>query len=102
MKASCEAFLNEQFNHDADVVGEIYAEYTESVRGKIGEIAEALDGSQWDLLDRLAHTVKGNALVAGDEESAEVAIAMRSAAKLHDAEEGRRLLGRLRELAAEL
>lgn len=102
MKASCEAFLNEQFNHETDVVREIYAEYTGSIREKIGEIAGALDGAQWDLLDRLAHTVKGNALVAGDEETAEVAIAMRSAAKLHDAEEGRKLLGRLQELAAEL
>jgi HPt (histidine-containing phosphotransfer) domain-containing protein len=102
MKASCKQFLGEQFNHDDEVVAEIYAEYTGSLREKIGEIAEAADGSQWDLLDRLAHTVKGNALVAGDEETAETAIAMRSAAKLRNADEVRRLLGRLRELSAEL
>ncbi len=102
MKASCKRFLNEQFDNDPDVVAEIYAEYVSSLKDKIGEIAEAAEGSRWELLDGLAHTVKGNALVAGDEETAETAIAMRSAAKLKETERVRQLLGRLQELAAEL
>ena len=30
----------------------------------------AFESGQWDLLDRIAHTIKGNALAAGDEDTA--------------------------------
>ena len=102
MKASCKRFLDEQFNNDAEVVGEIYAEYVASLQEKLGELAASVDAADWDLLDRLAHTVKGNALVAGDTETADTAIALRRAAKLQQEAEARQLVARLRELSAEL
>ena len=102
MKASCKQFLAEQFNGDEEVIQDIYKEYVASMIEKTADIASAAAGGEWDRLDGLAHTVKGNALVAGDNDTAETAIALRSAARLREEAEIRRLVARLRELAAEL
>ena len=69
--------------------------------GALGSEA-ALAAGDWDALDKIAHTVKGNALAAGDNETAEAGIALRQAAKLHDAGESGRLIARLKELTAAL
>ena len=102
MKESCRQFLNEQFDGDAEVVEAIYAEYTESIRAKLEEADQAVAKRDWEGLDRVAHTIKGNALVAGDNETAETAIALRGAAKLNDESQVQALCGRLRQLAAAL
>ena len=70
MKPCCEKYLNEQFGGDAEIVAEIYSEYVSSLKTKIAEAVAALDGGQWDVLDKAAHTIKGNALAAGDTETA--------------------------------
>lgn len=101
MKACCKAFLNEQFG-DEDVVGEIYGEYVSSMQGKTEEASTALAAGDWKALDAVAHAVKGNALVAGDQESADVAIELRGVAKLEDKARAEALVARLKELAAEL
>lgn len=102
MKQSCESYLREQFGDDADVIGEIYGEYVASMVEKIGEADSALAASEWDRLDKVAHTVKGNALAAGDAEMAETAIALRKAAVLGDAAQSGTLIARLKEIAAAL
>ena len=102
MKECCRKYLDEQFGGDADVMGEIYSEYAASVGVKLAEADAALAGADWALLDRVAHTVKGNALAAGDAETAETAIALRKAAALTDAAEAASLIAKLRELAAQL
>lgn len=102
MKACCEAFLNEQFAGDADVVCEIYVEYTSSVQEKLGEMEKALAKSDWVAIDRCAHAVKGNALAVGDQEMADTAIEMRGAAKLGDAPKVQSLVERVKGLAATL
>lgn len=102
MKECCATYLNEQFGGDADVVNEIYAEYASSAKEKTGEAETALAAGQWEALDKIAHTIKGNALAAGDNETAEVGIALRQAAKLHDAGESGRLIARLKDLTAAL
>ena len=102
MKESCRKYLDEQFGGDADVMGEIYSEYVSSVGVKLAEADTALAAGDWSLLDRVAHTVKGNALAAGDTEMAETAIALRKAAALADATEAASLISKLRELAAQL
>ena len=98
MKECCKTYLNEQFGDDADVVNEIYGEYVSSVRVKIMEATTALTGSAWQPLDRVAHTVKGNALAAGDNEMADTAIQLRKAAQLQDAAQAGALIERLKEL----
>ncbi|MBR4651721.1 MAG: Hpt domain-containing protein [Kiritimatiellae bacterium] len=98
MKECCKTYLNEQFGDDEAVVNEIYGEYVSSVRVKIMEATTALTGSTWQQLDRVAHTVKGNALAAGDNEMADVAIQLRNAAQLQDAAQARELIARLGEL----
>ena len=80
-------------------MGEIYGEYVSSIHEKIGEAGEALAASDWTRLDRTAHTIKGNALAAGDAEMAEVAITLRKAAALGDASQAATLVGRIKELA---
>ncbi len=102
MKECCATYLNEQFGGDADIINEIYAEYASSAKAKTGEAEAALAAGDWDALDKIAHTVKGNALAAGDSETAEAGIALRQAAKLHDAGESGRLIARLKDLTAAL
>ena len=97
MKECCVAYMNEQFGNDAELVKEIYGEYVSSIRVKIGEAEKALAADDWEQLDRVAHTVKGNALTAGDNEMAQVAIELRSTSQLHDHEQSAALISRLRE-----
>jgi len=102
MKESCRTYLNEQFGGDAEVVDAIYAEYVTSIDAKMGEADAALAGSAWDTLDKVAHTVKGNSLAAGDQQMADVAIALRSAAKLQDRDQAAQLIADMKALAEQL
>ena len=102
MKQCCADYLNEQFGGDADIVNEIYAEYVSSVTDKAAEAEAALSAGQWDALDKIAHTIKGNALASGDQETANAAIALRSAAKLSDAGEAASLVAKIKDFAAAL
>ena len=100
MKACCKTYLDEQFAGDEEVVTEIYNEYVASVKVKIDEAKGALAAKDWNPLDKIAHTIKGNALSAGDEEMAQPAIALRSAAHLQDAAAAAALVSKLEELSA--
>ena len=102
MKDCCKKYLDEQFGGDADVMAEIYGEYVSSVQAKLAEADSALAAADWTRLDRVAHTVKGNALAAGDTEMAETAIELRKAAALSDPALSASLLGKLKELAKSL
>ena len=102
MKPCCKAFLDEQFGGDEEIVAEIYAEYVSSLHAKAKEAAERLAAGDWTRLDESAHTIKGNALVAGDTETADAAIELRGAAKLGDAPRAGELIARITELAAQL
>ena len=102
MKECCAKYLNEQFGGDEAVTAEIYGEYVSSIRVKIGEAEKALAADDWEQLDRVAHTVKGNALTAGDNEMAQVAIELRSTSQLHDHEQSAALISRLRGLEEQL
>ena len=50
----------------------------------------------------MAHAVKGNALAVGDNDVANLAIALRNAAKLTDKNESSLLMEKLKELAKEI
>ena len=102
MKECCREFLNGQFGGDEDIVNEIYAEYVSSTHQKIQDSLAQLSSHDWGLLDRTAHTLKGNALAAGDADLANVAIELRSAAKLQNEEEASKLISQMKDLAAGL
>ena len=99
MKECCRKYLDEQFGGDADTIGEIYREYVSSVGEKVDEAKSALAAADWVRLDKVAHTVKGNALAAGDTETADVAIELRKAAALSDAALAATLVEKIVELA---
>ena len=101
MKQCCKDFLMEQFG-DEDVVKEIYAEYVSSIHEKVPEIEAALTAENWTALDPLAHALKGNALATGDNAVAEVAISMRSAAKMADKAAAQSLCDKLKELTRDI
>ena len=101
MKQCCKDYLMEQFG-DEDVVGEIYGEYVSSIKEKLPEFDAALAQENWTTLDPLAHAVKGNALATGDTDTANVAIALRSAAKMAEKETAAALVEKLKVLAQEL
>lgn len=102
MKACCEAYLNEQFAGDKDLMDEIYGLYVESVNEKLAEANQVIEDADWAELDRLAHTIKGNALATGDGDMVKTAIELRSAAQLHEREQSEDLVQRLKVLAREL
>ena len=101
MKQCCKDYLMEQFG-DEDVIGEIYAEYVKSIEEKIPELEAALNTGNWAEMDRLAHAVKGNALATGDNAMADVAISLRSAAKMSEKDNATTLFGKIKELAKEI
>ena len=102
MKECCRQYLNGQFGGDAEAVDVIYAEYVASVGAKTAEADAALAEGAWDKLDKVAHTVKGNSLAAGDQQMADVAIALRNSAKLQDRDQAARLIADMRVLAEQL
>lgn len=102
MKECCVAYLSEQFGNNAELVKEIYDEYASSMRVKVREAENALATGEWTQLDRVAHTIKGNALTAGDNEMAQVAIELRSTSQLHDHEQSAALIARLKGLEEQL
>ena len=99
MKECCRKYLTEQFEGDAEVVDAIYAEYVSSIGTKVAEADAALAAGAWDALDKAAHTIKGNALAAGDQQMADKAIALRNAAKLQNRDEAEQLIAGLKSLA---
>ncbi len=101
MKQCCKDYLMEQFG-DEDIVKEIYAEYVKSIGEKLPELETALNSENWTSVDALAHAVKGNALATGDNAMADVAITLRSAAKLSDRAAAASLIGKMKELAKEI
>ena len=64
--------------------------------------AAALAAGDWTQLDRVAHTLKGNALAAGDSEMAETAIELRKTAALNDTDASVSLVAKLESFAKEL
>ena len=102
MKECCRKYLTEQFGDDTEVVAAIYAEYVSSLGAKMAEADAALAAGAWDALDRAAHTIKGNALAAGDQQMADAAIALRNAAKLQELDQAGRLIADLRALEGQL
>ena len=99
MKYSCKEYLMSQLG-DEDVVGEIYNEYVASLGQKLSESEAAIASQDWIALDRAAHALKGNALAAGDEAVANVAIELRNAAKLQKLDESKGLVAKIKELQA--
>ena len=102
MKECCRTYLNEQLGDDAEAVDAIYAEYVTSIGVKTGEAEAALAADAWDTLDRVAHTVKGNSLAVGDQQMADAAIALRSAAKLQERDRVVQLIADMKALAEQL
>ena len=102
MKECCRAYLNEQIGDDAAVVDAIYAEYVTSIGAKIVEADAALAAGAWDTLDRVAHTVKGNALAVGDQQMGDAAIALRSAAKSQERGQAAQLIADMKAFAEQL
>ena len=84
MKESVRSWLIQQFG-DESVAEEIYAEYRRSTAPKFDEAAAALAAGDFVQLDRIAHALKGNALMVSDQEALDAALALRDAAKAGDA-----------------
>jgi len=102
MKECCKKYMNEQFGDDAEVVNAIYAEYVTSIGAKTAEADAALAECAWDTLDKVAHTVKGNSLAVGDQQMADAAIALRSAAKQQDRAQAAQLIADMKAFAEQL
>ncbi len=102
MKACCESYMKEQFGDDENILKDIYSEYVSSVSEKITESKSALGAKDWTQLDRIAHTIKGNALAVGDADMADAAINLRKAAALCDESAATDLVAKMESCRTEL
>lgn len=84
MKDDVKAWLDEQFDGDAETIRLVWDEYLASAAAKIEEARAARAAEDYPLLDRIAHALKGNALVVGDRAGLAAALALRDAAKASD------------------
>ena len=101
MKDDVRQWLNDQFGGDEETIAAVWEEYLGSAAEKITEGRAALAASDFPLLDRIAHTLKGNALMVGDQTSAMAGIALRDAAKASDPTAAAKALDRLEALDRE-
>ena len=101
MKDDVKTWLNEQFEGDAEMIRLVWGEYLASAEAKLAEARAALAAEDYPLLDRVAHTLKGNALMVGDAAFVTATVALRDAAKASDGTASDRALVRLAELDAE-
>ena len=97
MKASCEAWLKEQFGDDRETIETVYAEYVETMAGLAKELAAARASGDPKTLDRVLHTIKGSAGMAGDAELSELANKSRTAGNEAMLDEVARMLADLTE-----
>ena len=63
---------------------------------------EAWESGDDEAIFKAAHTVKGNALAAGDQQMANAAIALRNAAKLQERDQAGQLIADMKALAKQL
>jgi len=78
MKPCIETWLKTQFGDDATLIGEIYAEYRQTLGRLLDELAAVLASGDAASRDRVLHTIKGSAATVGDAELSELAQASRS------------------------
>ena len=101
MKDDVRQWLSDQFGDDGETIAAVWGEYLSSSASKLAEARAALAESDFPRLDHVAHTLKGNALMVGDQTFASVAIALREATKSSDADTAARLIDRLAALDQE-
>lgn len=68
MKKCCEDWLKSQFGDDPETIQAVYAEYVETIADLKQQLAAARAGGDPAALDRVLHTIKGSAAMAGDAE----------------------------------
>jgi len=102
MKECCKNYLELQFGDDEEIKAEIYEEYRNSMQARAAEADAALKARDWVALDKIAHTIKGNALAVGDKDMADTAIDLRSQAKLQETDASEADIARLRGFVSEL
>lgn len=73
MKQSCETWLKSQFGDDRETIEAVYAEYVETMAGLRKELAGVRSSGDTAALDRVLHTIKGTAAMAGDAELSKLA-----------------------------
>lgn len=101
MKEDVKTWLAEQFGDDEETIAAVWAEYLSASEAKVADARAALAAADFPLLDRVAHTMKGNALMVGDQTSAQEAIQLREAAIASNPAAAQKSIDRLDELARE-
>lgn len=101
MKECVRKWLSEQFGDAEDIIKEVWAEYLSTTTERIEEARAALAAFDFPLLDSVAHRLKGNALMVGDQPSAVAAIELRDAAKASESDAAAKAIETLAELDRE-
>lgn len=101
MNDGVKAWLDEQFAGDEGTIRLVWGEYLSSFAEKLAEASAAQAAGDFPLLDRVAHALKGNALMVGDSPCVSAALALRDAAKASDGETAAKALALLSRLEEE-
>lgn len=84
MKPSVKQWLSEQMpGMEDEMYEEIYSEYKATSQRLLGELKEKRAAkAAFEVTDKIAHTMKGDALMVGDQETFDVVQAWREATRL--------------------
>jgi len=95
MKEETKRWLDEQFGGESETIALVWSEYLGETTAKLAALRAALAADDYPLLDRLAHTLKGNALMVGDQPMVSAAVVLRDASKSSDADGVAAAIGRI-------
>jgi len=101
MKDDVRKWLSEQFGDETETIAIVWNEYLGETTKQLAAARDALAAADYPALDRIAHTLKGNALIVGDGALVTAAVALRDAAKAGDGAGAAEAIGRLAALDGE-
>ena len=82
MKDMIYAYLKEQVGTDDEtLLDSLYEEYCSTIETKIANLKSAIENNDFEALRQLAHALKGDSAIVGDQPMREHALAFELAAK---------------------
>lgn len=101
MEDGIRQWMASQFGDDAETIALVWNEYLADTAKRLAAARAALTAGDFTELDRVAHTLKGNALNVGDRRMMEAALALREASQTANGSLAEGLLARMTLLDAE-
>ena len=102
MKPMIRVWLKQQFGDDESLFCELYSQYRMDMEAGMKALREIRASEDGEKLRQKAHALKGIALVVGDQETANVCIALQHAAEARELAQQDALISQLATLVSAL